>query len=83
MSSAFSLKQINEWLRQGDIGWISELTKYRRLNNGKGYSYDYVRRVLDIDDPRHNNEIMEVAKEVAQMRAKAKDQSLQLMHKQV
>lgn len=48
---------------------IETLTKTRGLNDGNGYSYDYIRKVL-VYQNRSNSEIVELAEQVVKVREK-------------
>lgn len=59
-------------LKPGEISRVVKLCKQRRHGpERKGFSFDYVRRVLDENDPRTNDVISEVAREVMNARKKA------------
>ena len=55
----------------GDIAQVVKLTKLRRLNNGKGYSYDYVQACLDAKDVRSNADIIGIAWELVAARERS------------
>lgn len=60
-------------LQRGDLPTITKLTKLRRLNDGKGYSYAHVKACLDENNPRTNDEIEALALELRQTRKASMD----------
>lgn len=61
-------------LALGDIAQITKLTKQLRLGpEGKGFSYDYVKRVLDERDPRQNDDILVIAQRMVADRKRSMD----------
>lgn len=65
-----SIEEVRTSLRAGDITYLQELTVKRKLNNGKGFSYDYIRRVFSKNDPRYNAEVVDLASEYLSQRQK-------------
>jgi hypothetical protein len=61
--------------KYGDLGVITELTKAKGLNEGKGYSRSYVEKVLNGD--RTNEAIMTLATNYL----KAKEQAFEQLQK--
>ena len=56
---------IRKDLRHGDLVNIAQLT---------GFSYEYVKKVLNPDDKRYNDKIIEVAQKVIDMRTQLKNE---------
>jgi len=48
-------------LKPGDMQRVVKLTKLRRLNGGKGFTYDYVKQCLGDWDERTNADITSIA----------------------
>lgn len=66
-------------LELGDIARITKLTKLMRLGpDAKGFSYDYVKRVLDEDDPRQNADILSIARDLVAARERSMAALLEL-----
>lgn len=65
-----SIEEVRASLRVGDITYLQELTVKRKLNNGKGFTYDYVRRVFSENDTRFNSDVFELAVEYLSQRQK-------------
>lgn len=63
-----TIEDLRDRLRFGDLAVITELTIKRGLNNGKGFSYNYVQRVLEPTDPRTNDDILAIAREIVDFR---------------
>lgn len=58
-------------LEKGALTKLVALTKARGLNNGKGFSYDYVKLVLNPNNKRTNTAILALAQEMVQAHDKA------------
>lgn len=61
-------------LLRGDIPQIWKLTKLLRLGpEGKGFSYQYIKQVLDVNDVRQNEEILAIAQRIVADRKRSMD----------
>lgn len=70
-------------LALGDIAQIKKLTTMLRMGpERKGFSYDYVKRVLDEHDPRQNEEILAIARDLVAARERSMAALLEVRAKQ-
>ncbi len=59
-------------LEHGDIQRVWKITRMMKMGpEGKGFSYPYIKQVLDADDPRQNADILAIAKRLVAERRRS------------
>ena len=68
-------------LQHGDLPQITKITKLLRLNDGKGYTYQYVKECLNANNERQNEEILAIARDLVAARERSMTALLQVRAK--
>lgn len=58
-------------LERGDLPRITKLTRLSKMNEGKGYSYAYVKACFDPENPRRNEEIIALGWQLVESRERS------------
>lgn len=68
-------------LQHGDLPQITKITKLLGLNDGKGYTYQYVKECLNANNERQNEEILAIARDLVAARERSMAALLQVRAK--